>query len=302
MGALPTLGDLITAIVARYNAHAFAGPVAQSRAAAPALTVTVTDALTAATAVRVHVVAGDVLAPVTHALVTPATFRYSLDGGATYSATAAAPEGATAVLEAGLSVAFPAFSYPGSVLVTGDTYDVIVYGSAAVTSIIGEEGVADNANPPKLVWVPTRDTFPGPNVVGPHPQGRSVRTRRAGVDLHVWAAAVAPPPAGMTQSAANLRAAEWMLGAVLYAIHEEMRIGSAPDGNSWYSDGCRYELQAATWQTKGTLMANGAECVAELTFDLPIAAQPQPVPFTPATVTETRGFSGGTPQTQVLTP
>jgi hypothetical protein len=285
---LPTLGDIIPAIVARYCSAAAVGPVTKSRDAAPDLTFAVSGALTQTQAVSVQIVAGDILDPTTHAIVTPATVKTSLNGGATWSSTAPAPEGSTLALEPGLTVRFPA-----GIFEAGDRYDVEVFGAVTVTSIIGEQGIAESTTPPKLVWVPTRDTFGPPNVLGPHPQGRSVRTRRAGIDLHVWAAAVTPTP-GIDQAAANLTAAERMLNDILYAIDQELRVGTAADGSIWWGHGCKYSLQSATWQTKGTLLQNGCECIAELVFDLPIAA-PAPVSTRSSAFTLNKSITAGTP-------
>lgn len=95
-------------------------------------------------------------------------------------------------------------------------------------------------------------------------------TRHAGLNCHVWAPAVAPLPEGVEQATANLRAAEQMLNDLLHSVHEELRAGTAPGGGTWWGCGCRYRVDSVVWQTKGTLMRNGCECICELVIDLPV--------------------------------
>ena len=133
------------------------------------------------------------------------------------------------------------------------------------TSIIGEQGEAQNEAPPRLVWVPTRDTFGAPNAVGPSPVGRSVRTRHAGLNCEVYAA-----PASSASPAANLAAAEQMVNDMLCAVFEELRIGTSADGSTWFGQGVRHDVRGMEWRTKGTLMQNGAGCVVEFVIDLPV--------------------------------
>lgn len=165
--------------------------------------------------------------------------------------------------------------------------------SAPITSILGEQGEGQNDAPPRLVWVPTRDTFGAATRIGPAPQGRSVRARHASVDCHVWGPAVIPA-AGVDQAAANLSAAEQILNDLLAAVHEELRGGLAPDGRTWWSRGCAYELGAAAWQTKGTLMQHGCECIVEITFALPVL-EPAPARVVPQTITLTESIEAPAP-------
>jgi len=277
--ALPTVGDLITAIVARYHGHAAAGPVMPSRSGSPAITAAVTDALVGTIAFSVQITAGD--AP------GPATYKWSQDGGTTWSAPAAVPEGGSASPIAGLTIGFPAPPH-GVSYQAGDRYNIELYGTTPVTSIIGEQGESENTTPPKLVWVPGKDTFGPAKVIGPHPQGRSRLTRHAGVACHVWCAA-APSPTPGQEAVANLTACERMLTRLVWTIDEELRVGTAPDGNTWRGDGCSYETGAVVWQTAGTLMQQGCECVAEFVFDVPIAG-PAPVSVRPLTFALQQSF------------
>ena len=142
-----------------------------------------------------------------------------------------------------------------------------------ITSIIGEQGEGQNDAPPRLVWVPSRDSFGPALQIGPKPRGRSVRSRRAGVDCHLWAPAASPGP-GVNLATASLSAAEQVLNDLLAAVHEELRAGTAADADTWWSHGCKYELGSCEWQTRGTLMQNGCECIVEMTFELPVLDSP----------------------------
>jgi hypothetical protein len=158
-----------------------------------------------------------------------------------------------------------------------------------ITSIIGEQGEGQNDAPPRFVWVPTRDSFGPAMQVGPKPRGRSVRTRNAGVECHLWAQAATPNP-GENLATASLSIAEQLLNDLVWSVHEELRAGLAPDGDTWWSWGCLYRLGAVEWQTKGTLMQNGCECVAELTFALPVIENAMAI-VTPETFTLTNQIS-----------
>ena len=153
-----------------------------------------------------------------------------------------------------------------------------IVSTAPTTSIIGEQGEGQNDAPPRLVWVPGHDTFGPANMIGPSPAGRAVRTRHAGVECHVWAA-----PATTPSPAANLSAAELMVNAIIYAIHEELRVGLAfGTDNTWFGYGCRYDLRGQTWHTAGMLEQFGVGCTLDLVFDLPVLA-PAPVSVRPLT-------------------
>lgn len=165
----------------------------------------------------------------------------------------------------------PAFNPTASADVTDGTAHwkwISAWSPAATvptTSIIGEQGEAQNEAPPRLVWVPTRDTFGGPNTVGPSPVGRSVGTRHAGLNCEVYAA-----PASTPSPAANLAACEQMVNDLLCAVFEELRIGTSADGSTWFGQGVKHTVGGQEWRTKGTLMQAGAGCVVELVVDLPI--------------------------------
>ena len=58
-------------------------------------------------------------------------------------------------------------------------------------SFIGEEHIAQNDTPLRLVWIPTTDSFAPPVQVGANP--KSYATRGASVDCAVWGEEMARP-------------------------------------------------------------------------------------------------------------
>lgn len=117
--------------------------------------------------------------------------------------------------------------------------------TAPVPSFVGEKYEAEHGTPPRLVWVPTDDTF-GPPVKtgasgGVNP--KSVRTRLAGVDCHIWAA--------------DLAAAEQIINDLVFAAHKALKHG-------WY------EPQAGHWKTAGELQNQGIGYVLPFILQIPI--------------------------------
>jgi hypothetical protein len=53
-------------------------------------------------------------------------------------------------------------------------------------SVVGPEHLKAHDAPPRVVWVPSRDRYGPPESTGANP--RSLRTRLAGCEVHVWGA------------------------------------------------------------------------------------------------------------------
>jgi hypothetical protein len=122
-----------------------------------------------------------------------------------------------------------------------------------VPSLIGAEHLAANATPPRLVWVPTTDRFDGAEKGGSI--SRSMRTRVAGVDLHIWGD--------------DLAAAETLLHQAVSAVHR-VAYGS-------------YEVLAGRWLTDDgrELLLKGRVYVLSLAVRMPVTDA-----LTKATVTQ----------------
>lgn len=123
-----------------------------------------------------------------------------------------------------------------------------------IPSYLGEKYKAQNDAPPRLVWVPTSDTF-GPAVrIGANP--KSVANRVAGVECRIWGATLADTEA--------------LLNDVLVAAR---RMG-----------GGLLEMRGGEWQTEGELANEGFLYVMSLAVQIPVT-EPAAVAITPETYT-----------------
>jgi len=125
-----------------------------------------------------------------------------------------------------------------------------------IPSFIGEKFIAQNDTPPRLVWIPTADSFGPPVKVGANP--KSYATRVAGVDCAVWGE--------------DLAKTEEMVNDLIVALHQQC----LSRGN--------YELRGAEWSTAGELTNNGIVYLLRLAIDIPIVGVPA-VPVRPQTET-----------------
>jgi hypothetical protein len=121
-----------------------------------------------------------------------------------------------------------------------------------VPSFIGEKYIAQNDTPPRLVWIPTADSFGPPVKVGANP--KSYATRTAGLDCAIWG-----PDLATTEAMAN---------DLIVALHQQC----LSRGN--------YELRGAEWITAGELTNNGIVYLLHLAIDIPIVGVPA-VPVRP---------------------
>lgn len=104
-----------------------------------------------------------------------------------------------------------------------DVVDAVAALLPGVAVKCGAEFVTRNDAPPRVIFVPSADEFPGAARQGPAGVGqphfgrgpRPLKTRAAGVDIHVWAAG-APEDTSETK---DLRATEALLHRVVAAIH-----------------------------------------------------------------------------------
>ena len=123
-----------------------------------------------------------------------------------------------------------------------------------VPSFIGEKYIAQHDTPPRLVWLPTSDSFGPPVQVGANP--KSYATRVAGVDCAVWGE--------------DLAKTETMINDLIVALHREC----VSRGN--------YELRGAEWVTAGELTNNGIVYLLRLAIYIPIVGTPA-IPVRPKT-------------------
>lgn len=125
---------------------------------------------------------------------------------------------------------------------------------AGIDHEIGAEHLAANAEPPRVVWVPTVDgVVPGQgrrNTSVKEP--KSVMTRRAGCFIRCWA------KSNSESSVDDVRAVEQLVNRVLVAIHEAA-FGS-------------YEVTAVEWVSAdgGELMQLGRCADIRVSFDVPV--------------------------------
>ena len=113
-----------------------------------------------------------------------------------------------------------------------------------VVSLVGEKHVFENGAPPRLVWVPGRDSFGPAEKGGTAP--RQLRTRIARFDVHVWGA--------------DFEATEALVNDTIAAIYLMTR-GS-------------FELSEGEWVTAGELLAFGAVCILGVSFKIPVTEAP----------------------------
>lgn len=145
------------------------------------------------------------------------------------------------------------------------------------TSAVTTRSLPEHAEPPRVLWVPSRDRWEAPqkNRRAGFASGRSLATRRAGVELHCWGATIA--------------ATEDLVAAVARALR--VKCGGASeflsiDGGQWLA------AQGAT-----TL---GEAYVLSLSVAIDVPALPDP-PRT-ATPTSTSFQTAGTAGDGVLEP
>jgi hypothetical protein len=112
--------------------------------------------------------------------------------------------------------------------------DVIAPISALLTGVtcqVGSEFVSVNDVPPRVIWVPTMDRFDGAQR---HGAGyRSVKTRVARCDVHVWGAAAA----GDVTAFKELRATELLLNRLICFIHQVAHGAYELEGGDWGAAG-----------------------------------------------------------------
>lgn len=125
-----------------------------------------------------------------------------------------------------------------------------------VAFAIGEKELAKFGSPPRIIWVPTEDSFGSPQG-GMTP--RQVKTRHAGFEVHVWAISYA--------------SAELMLHELVCALDAVARTS--------------YEPRGVTWITEGELISKGAVCVLGMTFSVPVTKSSPDVDS--ATITDVAG-------------
>jgi hypothetical protein len=104
-------------------------------------------------------------------------------------------------------------------------------GGATVTCKLGEEFVADNDAPPRVVFVPSADRYTVQmRSAGTSPRTpRSPRTRMAGLKLHCWAA----KDAADSTAYADLSAAELLVHRVVCALHSISHGAVEFEGGEW---------------------------------------------------------------------
>jgi hypothetical protein len=145
-----------------------------------------------------------------------------------------------------------------------DVFSAVVAHSAlsGVTCELGAEFVDENANPPRLVWRPTSDSFqpgqrvnvPGASAALSARQQRCIGIRHAGVRIRVWAEG-----SGTTKTAlGDINATEELVRKLLVAIHETC-VGN-------------YEVKGLDWvgADGAELIQQGRACDVSVSFAIPI--------------------------------
>lgn len=117
---------------------------------------------------------------------------------------------------------------------------------APVPSFLGPEFMQAEAVPPRLVWVPADETYGPAERIGD--DARSLRTRLATLELHIWGG--------------DYAATELLLNQTLAAVH-----GTAAGS---------YELGKGMWMNHKTGPATdlGRVYVVQVTFKIPVTAAP----------------------------
>jgi len=108
-----------------------------------------------------------------------------------------------------------------------------------LTTKIGAQNVAAQDTPPRVVWVPTSDSYTGARLQRTEP--RPVKTRNAGLSVHCWAG--------------DLAATAELVNDVVAALHQ----------TAWGN----YQIKSGTW-VEAALAAKGMAYVIELTIEIPI--------------------------------
>jgi hypothetical protein len=141
--------------------------------------------------------------------------------------------------------------------------DIIEAVQAELTGIpvyLGDEHnhLQDTNVAPRIVFVPVEDRFTGASRT--RSQGttpRTLKTRRTGCDVSVWAAAA---PEEAVVPTANLRACETLLHELVSAIHR-VCAGS-------------HEIERADWPTESQSHL-GSMCVLRVWFHVPVIIPPR---------------------------
>ncbi len=126
----------------------------------------------------------------------------------------------------------------------------------SVPHFFGAEHLAEHANPPRVVWVPSFDTFGPAKRTGRNP--KNVLTRAAGADLWLWNIA-----GDGNDRLENHRATEQLLNDVLALLYQEFS-GSLEV----------LRVEWGRWQ-EGAWLNFGGSCVLSIQLDVPIVAPAQ---------------------------
>lgn len=107
-------------------------------------------------------------------------------------------------------------------MITGSLYSALSAALPAGTPLyLGRKRLTDNASPPRLVLVPSADSYAPPDRSAAAP-GRVLWTRQAGYELVLWGR--------------DINEAELMLGEVLSALHYLAGITVQISGGDWADD------------------------------------------------------------------
>lgn len=142
----------------------------------------------------------------------------------------------------------------------GDVYTFEASASIPVPHFVGEACRAQHDAPPRIVWVPTRDSYGAARRIGQ--EERAFRTRLSGWEVDVWDV--------------TMDAAETLVNDLHVAIHRVVL-------NLWGSP-LLYEVTGGTWLTAGEVAALGYCCRLDVVFSIPVGpggpAKIQPTAFT----------------------
>jgi hypothetical protein len=121
---------------------------------------------------------------------------------------------------------------------------------------IGARHLTANESPPRIVYVPARETWRGPHAQGGDGKNnpRPLRTRHLTLQVHIWAAG--PPPAFDHETAV-----ETLLNHFVAAVHDIAWGVHDENGGTWM-----VEQESAT--------RNGAVYVLDMTVQIPATREP----------------------------
>lgn len=139
--------------------------------------------------------------------------------------------------------------------------------SDPIPSFIGKRYINQNDSPPRLVWIPTEDTFRAPDRTGGSPKVHL--SRAAGLQVGVWGPLA---PSAVPSPEADLRGTEELLRIVLVALRATALVRHGDATPSSLDRPSILEIAGGEWVEPGEVMAYGMLFVLRLALRLPVNA------------------------------